>query len=82
MEKIIRVDIIDTDWDNENPRIMETFYLVNPDVKKLDRLQKLMKNRFDYEEDNEENIEYFEEIYDYIEENFTSIDIELKEIEW
>ena len=82
MEKIIRVDIIDTDWDNENPRIMETFYLVNPDVEKLDKLQKLMNNRFDYEEDNEENIEYFEEIYDYIEENFTSIDIELKEIEW
>lgn len=82
MEKIIRVDIIDTDWDNENPRIMETFYLVNPDMEKLDRLQNLMKNRFDYEEDSEENIEYFEEIYDYIEENFTSIDIELKEIEW
>jgi thymidylate kinase len=82
MEKIIRVDIIDNDWDEENPRIMETFYLVNPDMEKLDRLQKLMQNRFDYEENNEENIEYFEEIYDYIEENFTSIDIELKEIEW
>jgi len=82
MEKIIRLDIIDNDWDEENPRIMDTFYLVNPDMEKLDKLQKLMNNRFDYEEDNEENIEYFEEIYDYIEENFTSIDIELKEIEW
>lgn len=81
MEKIIRLDIIDNDWDEENPRIMDTYYLVNPDMKKLDELQKLMNNRFDYE-DGDEYIESFEEIYDYIEENFTSIDIKLKEIEW
>jgi hypothetical protein len=81
MEKIIRLDIIDNDWDEENPRIMDTYYLVNPDMEKLDELQKLMNNRFDYE-DGDEYIESFEEIYDYIEENFTSIDIKLKEIEW
>lgn len=75
-DKITRVDIVDTD-DNDT---MDTFYLVDPDKKKLDELQRLINNR--YEDNDEDYIKDYGSIFKYINENFKSINIDRIEINW
>ena len=84
MPKIVRLDVVDDQPETESERILETFYLVNPDEDKITLLQKKMKGRFDendelYDEEFDDN---FSAIYTFIEENFSSIDINSMEVEW
>ena len=84
MPKIVRLDVVDNQPEIESERILATFYLINPDKDKITLFQKKMKARFD--EDDELYDEYFADdfsaIYDFIEENFSSIDINSMEVEW
>lgn len=82
--KIVRLDIVDNQPEIESERILSTFYLVNPDEKKITLLQKKMKARFDENDElyDEKFNDNFSAIYDFVEENFSSINIDSMEVEW
>lgn len=79
VENIIRVDIIDNEPENPKSRILETYYLINPDRDKLEALRKAIEQRLD-----DENSEYkgLWDIREYINKIFLTLDIERMEIEW
>lgn len=78
-ENIIRVDIIDNEPENPKNRVLETYYLLDPNRDKLDALRKAIEQRLD-----DENSEYkgLWDIREYINKNFLTLDIERMEIEW
>ena len=79
VENIIRVDIIDNEPENPKNRVLETYYLLNPNRDKLEALRKAIEERLD-----NENSEYkgLWDIREYINKNFLTLDIERMEIEW
>ena len=81
---IVRVDVVDDDVSFINERILETFYLINPDEQKLSFLKNKIETRFDESFDNrEEQIEdWWAFIYDFVRNNFKVLEVETKEIEW
>ena len=78
-ENIIRVDIIDNEPENPKNRVLETYYLLDPNRDKLEALRKAVEQRLD-----DENSEYkgLWDIREYINKNFLTLDIERMEIEW
>jgi len=78
-ENIIRVDIIDNEPENPKNRVLETYYLLDPNRDKLEALRKVIEQRLD-----DENSEYkgLWDIREYINKNFLTLDIERMEIEW
>ncbi len=79
VENIIRVDIIDNEPENSKNRVLETYYLLNPNRDKLEALRKAIEERLD-----DENSEYkgLWDIREYINKNFLTLDIERMEIKW
>ena len=79
VENIIRVDIIDSEPENPKNRVLETYYLLNPNRDKLEALRKAIEERLD-----DENSEYkgLWDIREYINKNFLTLDIERIEIKW
>lgn len=79
VENIIRVDIIDNEPENPKNRVLETYYLLNPNRDKLEALRTAIEQRLD-----DENSEYkgLWDIREYINKNFLTLDIERMEIEW
>lgn len=79
VENIIRVDIIDNEPENPKNRVLETYYLLNPNRDKLEALRKAIEERLD-----DENSEYKSlwDIREYINKNFLTLDIERMEIKW
>ena len=79
VENIIRVDIIDNEPENPKTRVLETYYLLNPNRDKLEALRKAIEERLD-----DENSEYkgLWDIREYINKNFLTLDIERIEIKW
>lgn len=79
VENIIRVDIIDNEPENPKNRVLETYYLLNPNRDKLEALRKAIEQRLD-----DENSEYkgLWDIREYINKNFLTLDIERMEIKW
>lgn len=78
-ENIIRVDIIDNEPENPKNRVLETYYLLDPNRDKLEALRKAIEQRLD-----DENSVYkgLWDIREYINKNFLTLDIERMEIEW
>lgn len=79
VENIIRVDILDNEPENPKNRVLETYYLLNPNRDKLEALRKAIEERLD-----DENSEYkgLWDIREYINKNFLTLDIERMEIKW
>lgn len=79
VENIIRVNIIDNEPENPKSRILETYYLLDPNRDKLEALRKAIKQRFD-----DENSKYngLWDVREYINYEFLTLDIERMEIEW
>lgn len=79
VENIIRVDIMDNEPENPKNRVLETYYLLNPNRDKLEALRKAIEERLD-----DENSEYkgLWDIREYINKNFLTLDIERMEIKW
>ena len=79
VENIIRVEIIDNEPENPKNRVLETYYLLNPNRDKLEALRKAIEERLD-----DENSEYkgLWDIREYINKNFLTLDIERMEIKW
>lgn len=80
-EKIVRVDVVDSDAETEGERIQHTFYLINPDTELLDKLQEMI-NCFRFDDDyNGPRMEY-PDIILFIEDNFKRVNIDTIEIEY
>lgn len=79
VENIIRVDIIDNEPENPKNRVLETYYLLNPNRDKLEALRKAIEERL-----HDENSKYkgLWDIREYINKNFLTLDIERMEIKW
>jgi hypothetical protein len=82
--EIVRLNVVDDHPETEAERIMETFYLVNPDRSKIELLQKKMSARFDENDEfyDEKFDSYFGAVYDFIRENFEEIKIIKEEVQW
>ena len=78
------ISLCDNDNSFINERILETFYLVNPDEQKLSFLKNKIETRFDESFDNkEEQIkDWWAFIYDFVRNNFKVLEVKTKEIEW
>ena len=75
--KIVRVDIVDNEPERESERLLDTFYLIDPDRELLNKLQEMIDARYE-----DGGIDDYCEIYDFIDEHFTQINIDKFEIEW
>lgn len=85
-KKFIQIDIVDNDYNSDEPRIMDSYIIVIPNDEiinyneRIKHLQEMLNNRFD-EENNFTN--YYGAIYDYLVENFEILDISNRiEVEW
>ena len=79
VENIIRVDIIDNEPENPKNRVLETYYLLNPNRDKLEALRKAIEERLD---DGNSEYKGLWDIREYINKNFLTLDIERMEIKW
>lgn len=78
--KIIRLDVIDDELTHYDERFLHTAYLVNPDEEKLDLLKTKVERR--YEDDGDEDFKDFSKIWNFINENFVTLNIETFNIYW
>lgn len=80
-ETIVRLDIVDNQPEGDADRVLETYYLVNPDMRKLNELRKAVESRFEDYDDNPA----FGSIADidaFVNKHFITIAIGTEEIEW
>lgn len=76
---IVRVDIVDNEeYDGE--QVLDTMYLVNPDMDKLIKLKERVESRFDA--DDEPTFGCIDEIQALITEQFKEIEVDKVEISW
>lgn len=78
MAKYTTLKIVDYSADI-GEQILDTFILKNPDVEKLNQLKYSIETRYD---NGDEHIIDWAYIYDYINNNFETINTEYYEIEW
>lgn len=81
LPNIVRVDFVDTDLQPDIGRILASYYLVNPDTEKLDKIKKRVEARFDTEND-EPTIGCIDEIEDELRKNFQLLSLDTIEINW
>ncbi len=76
---IVRLDIVDSGPETESERILSTFYLLNPDMNKLNDYKQRLEKREDALMDE---IEGIWDIESYIIDNFETIDVDSFELTW
>lgn len=81
--KIVRIDIVDTDT-SLSERLQDTFYLVDPDEKKLAIFKEMVETRNEEDDDGEFGLFYgnYLKMLEWINDNFEVLDIERREIQW
>lgn len=81
-EKIVILNIIDSGEDYT--QTIETFYLINPDENRLNELKEMVEHRFEDDRAGKDNrfLGNFGAIYDYVSENFKTLDVKEFDIEW
>ena len=81
-EQIVILNIIDSD--DYDKQILDTFYLVNPDENRLNELREMIEHRFEDDRAGKDNrfLGNFGAIYDYVSENFKTLDVKEFDIEW
>lgn len=81
-DRIVRLDIADSDEGYTD--LLGTFYLINPDTEKLNWFKAKMASRFDDEMNDIENpfSDTFDRVYEFIENNFETVEIETERAEW
>lgn len=91
--KIVRLDFVDTDPQPDIGRVLISYYLVNPDMEKLEEIRKRVEARFDglYDSDPENEDEEIrdeptfggiDEVEELLKENFLLIHLDKEEIKW
>ena len=78
---ILRVDIVDTEPQNDIGRIMATYYLLEPNMKKLEKIRQKVKTRSD-NPNHEATVDCIDEIYEELKRNFKMVTFDTVEIDW
>ena len=84
MEKvdILRVDIRDNE-EFDGDTLLHSYYLVNPDMKKLEEVRHDVEARFDNEDENgEPSYKDIDDIEEELKKHFILVDIRKMEIMW
>jgi len=79
MKKIVKFNIYDTQPEKESERILSSFYLVDPDMEKLEELKKKLQRRSE-NIDADEEFEGIWDIEDYVLNHFKAIEIDVFEV--
>ena len=74
MGEIVRLQFHDADI-NEKNGILKTYYLIAPDRAKLVELRNMVENRFDNADYNDDDMEYWDKIEEFVQQNFSTIEI-------
>lgn len=77
--RIVRVDIVDNE-EYDGDQVLDTIYLVNPDMDKLLKLKARVERRFDT--DDEPTFGCIDEIQALITKQFKEIEVDKVEISW
>lgn len=81
MQRIVKFNICDTDPEKPSEKILSSWYLIDPDMDKLEKLKAKLQRRIeDVDADNE--FEGIWSIDDFILKNFETIVIKDFEVPW
>lgn len=81
MQKIVKFNICDTDPEKPSEKILSSWYLVDPDMDKLEELKKKLRNRI-VNIDADEEFEGIWDVEDFILNNFETVNIDVFEVPW
>lgn len=80
--KIVRIEMRDTEvFDGES--LLQTFYLLDPDMNKLDEIKKKVEARFDDENENgDPSFGSLDDVEEELKKHFTLLNLRSIEIMW
>lgn len=81
MQKIVKFNICDTDPEKPSEKILSSWYLIDPDMDKLEELKKKLRDRI-VNIDADEEFEGIWDIEDFILNNFETVNIDVFEVPW
>lgn len=81
MQNIVKFNICDTDPEKPSEKILSSWYLVDPDMDKLEELKAKLQRRIE-DVDADDEFEGIWSVDDFIFKNFETIEIEDFEVPW
>ena len=81
MQKIVKFNICDTDPEKPSEKILSSWYLIDPDMDKLEELKKRLQHRLE-NVDADDEFEGIWSVDDYIYKNFETVNIDVFEVPW
>lgn len=81
MQRIVKFNICDTDPEKPSEKILSSWYLIDPDMDKLEELKKKLRDRI-VNIDADEEFEGIWDIEDFILNNFETVNIDVFEVPW
>ena len=81
MHKNVKFNICDTDPEKPSEKILSSWYLIDPDMDKLEELKKKLRDRI-VNIDADEEFEGIWDIEDFILNNFETVNIDVFEVPW
>ena len=81
MQKIVKFNICDTDPEKPLEKILSSWYLIDPDMDKLEELKKKLRDSM-VNIDADEEFEGIWDIEDFILNNFETVNIDVFEVPW
>lgn len=81
MQRIVKFNICDTDPEKPSEKILSSWYLIDPDMDKLEELKKKLRDRI-VNIDADEEFEGIWDVEDFILNNFETVNIDVFEVPW
>ena len=81
MQRIVKFNICDTDPEKPSEKILSSWYLIDPDMDKLEELKKRLQHRLE-NVDADDKFEGIWSVDDYIYKNFETVNIDVFEVPW
>lgn len=81
MQRIVKFNICDTDPEKPSEKILSSWYLIDPDMDKLEELKKKLRDSM-VNIDADEEFEGIWDIEDFILNNFETVNIDVFEVPW
>ena len=79
MQRIVKFNICDTDPEKPSEKILSSWYLIDPDMDKLEELKKKLRDRI-VNIDADEEFEGIWDVEDFILNNFETVNIDFFEV--
>lgn len=81
MQRIVKFNICDTDPEKPSEKILSSWYLIDPDMDKLEELKKKLRDRM-VNIDADEEFEGIWDVEDFVLNNFETVNIDVFEVPW